>query len=121
VIENKKIEGISFLFNRNFLVYIIMKIATKHYQLEFPKYAKKIRTKIIPESVSDKKRISQLLRQANIKFKYQTDETIGIYGKHFDLVDKLKAFLQRASPVKEDYNHVAKRLCSDMQFRALLG
>ena len=99
-----------------------MKINTNYYSLEFPKYAKKVRTKITPASNNDKEHIIQILDSANIPYSLESDDRIGIIGKHFDVVDKLREYISHCSIESEKcYNAVAQRLCKDVQFKALLG
>ncbi len=99
-----------------------MKIDTNFYSLEFPKYAKKVRTKIAPASINDKESIIQILNSANILYSLESDDRIGIIGKHFDVVDKLREYISHCSIESEKcYNTVAQRLCKDVQFKALLG
>ena len=97
-----------------------MKIATDHYQLEFPKYAKKVKTKILPLSAKDRNQIITLLEQARIKYILEEDEKLGIYGKYRELVQKLEDLLNNNTNHYQGKD-IAARLKKDMQFRAVLG
>ncbi len=98
-----------------------MEIRTRHYKMEFPKFARNIKTKIQPLSSADAKQITSVLTQARIKFKQEGDEqTLGIYGDHYDLSSKLSTLLQDASNLTSEFYLLAKRLRKDMHFRAIL-
>ncbi|MHA1672046.1 MAG: hypothetical protein ACTSYI_00335 [Promethearchaeota archaeon] len=99
-----------------------MEIRTRHYKMEFPKYAREIKTKIQPLSPADAQNIASVLTKARIKFKQEGDEQIfGVYGKHSDLSSKLFSFLQDVGGPNSEVYNIAKRLRKDMQFRAILG
>ncbi|TFH29782.1 MAG: hypothetical protein E4G98_03245 [Promethearchaeota archaeon] len=90
--------------------------------MDFPKFARAIRTTIQPLSPADGQQITSVLTHAHIKFiQEDDDQTLGIYGKHSELSSKLSIFLQDAGGPASEYYHIAKRLRKDMQFRAILG
>lgn len=98
-----------------------MKIATEHYLLEFPKYARKIKTKITPNSSLDKTEISQILNQAQINYILEEENILGLYGSHSEVVSKLNNYLHKKPHQKNNHSNIAKRLQNDLQFRAILG
>ena len=98
-----------------------MKIATKHYQLEFPKYAKKVKTKIIPETLDDEKEIYQVLDHAHINYRLIGENIIGLYGKPVDLAQKLKEILIGSTSATQSYYNIALCLQNDLKFRAILA
>ncbi len=98
-----------------------MKIETEFYQLEFPKYARKIKTKIIPASKGDEKHISNIFTQAQIDFEIQDEHNLGICEKYKAVSQKLNQFLKIHTNSEKNYHAIAKRLSLDMQLMAILG
>ncbi|MHA1611817.1 MAG: hypothetical protein ACTSVZ_10870, partial [Promethearchaeota archaeon] len=99
-----------------------MEIRTRHYKMEFPKFARKIKTKIHPLSSEDRQQIASVLTQANIKFEQEGDEqTMGIYGNYSELSTKLSVILQDKNSLGSEFYQIAKRLRKDVHFRAIIG
>ncbi len=98
-----------------------MHIDTENYTLEFPKYARKFRTKIVPSTITDKNEISHLLEKAHISFVEEESEIIGVEGKHSEVLEKLKSYLTTRHGEPSRDHSIAQRLHDDLQFRVLLG
>ena len=97
-----------------------MIINTENYSLQFPKRARKIQTKIIPHSDTDRKELSTILERAEIEYSLD-DSCIGVHGRKDSMLAKLQLYLRDAPSGAFNDHGLADRLRNDMKLIVQLG